>query len=380
MQLIKASIAVTAAAVVASAWHYEPHPPLKVALAELQHESPAVVGDKLSRMNLFVTLEEHYVPPALDGFDANAVEQLSRPLFSPDVPIRLPDAGELRLSNMTANGVRKQVLSAGAMPIYQSNISACRAANEQTKAAVDAHPDRYNAFATLPMALPEQAAAELERAVKKLGCVGALIDNHLPNNSFYDGAAYDVFWAKAQELDVPIYIHPTYPNISTITAPGGIFGPVGGDFTNGIGSLLGTVVWGWHEITGLHLARLYTAGVFVRYPKLKIVLGHMGEMVPFYLERMDSFLTKNNPDKPSFIDTYAQNVWITTSGLFSTNPIATMVRNTAIDHIMYSVDYPFGSTINGLAFMANLLTSGLVTPEEWEKIAFRNAENFLRIK
>ncbi|KAH8797939.1 hypothetical protein F5884DRAFT_825483 [Xylogone sp. PMI_703] len=330
---------------------------------------------------LFITLEEHFVTPVLANETINnPVLQLSLQVESPMVGQRLPDAGDLRLNNMTDNGIRKQVLSAGASPAAMNDTAGCMAANNQMAATVETHPDRFNAFAILPMSFPNEAAAELERAVTQLGFPGALIDNHLPNGTFYDGPEYDVFWAKAVELNVPIYVHPTFPDISAVTGFGGKYAPIDGDYIDPVAALLGTAAWGWHQSTGLHFLRLYSAGVFVRFPKLKIILGHMGEMLPFYLERADSFLTPANPDKPTLIDTYHQNIWVTTAGLFSTNPMATMLRNTAIDRIMYSVDYPFGNSVNGLNFMADLLLSGLITPEQWEQIAFSNAEALLGIQ
>lgn len=353
---------------------------LTATLRELQSKDAATVTAELRALELFITLEEHFVTPALANVSINnPVLQLSLQVESPQVGQRLPDAGTLRLSNMTDNGIRKQVLSAGATPAAMNDTQGCIAANNDMAENVKLHPDRYNAFAILPMTFPDQAAAELERAVTQLGFQGALIDNHLPNGSFYDGPAYDIFWAKAVELDVPIYVHPTFPDISEVVDFGGKYAPVAGDYNNSVAALLGTVAFGWHQSTGEHFLRMYSGGVFVRFPKLKIILGHMGEMLPFYLERADSFLTPANPDKPSLIDTYHQNVWVTTAGLFSTNPVATLLRNTAIDRIMYSVDYPFGNSVNGLTFMTDLLLSGLVAVEEWEQIAFGNAEALLGI-
>jgi len=242
--------------------------------------------------------------------------------------------------------------------------------------------DRFRAFAGLPMAFPELAAAELERCVKELGMVGALIDTRLPNGTWYDGAAYTPFWAKAQELDVPIYLHPRLPSFESITDIGrGTFAPASPqDFSLFLAADLGTTAWAWHQEAGLHFLRLYSGGVFKAFPKLKVVFGHMGEIIPFMLERADAMLTPKNPDRLSLIDTYKQNVWITTAGFFSVNPLGTVLRNTAIDRIMYSVDYPFGNSVLGKNFMATLKTSGLVTEKEWNMIAFKNAETLLKIK
>jgi predicted TIM-barrel fold metal-dependent hydrolase len=356
------------------------NPSLTSILTGLQSKDVSTISAQLSELGLFVTIEEHFNPPSIANASiGNPVFQLLIPSLPPQTLQRLLDAGSLRLSNMTDNGIRKQVLSVGPVPSVMNDTAACQQANNEIAEQVQAQPDRYNAFAILPMALPEQAAAELERCVTQLGFKGALIDNHLPNLTFYDGTAYDVFWAMAMQLDVPIYIHPTFPMVSTIVNDGGIFAPIGGDFSTTFASSLATAAWGWHDITGLHFLRLYLGGVFVRFPKLKVILGHMGEMIPFYLERANGFLPPVNPDTPSLIDTYMANIWVTTAGLFTLPPIATVLRNTAIDRIIYSVDYPYSSSVDGLNFMAELLQSGLVTPSEWEQIAFGNVEALLGI-
>lgn len=136
---------------------------------------------------------------------------------------------------------------------------------------------------------------------------------------------------------------------------------------------------GFHEDAGLHFLRLYSAGVFAEFPNLKIILGHMGEIVPYMLERADSFLSPRNTSSASLIEVYAKNVWITTTGFFSLNPMATILRNTAINRIMYSVDYPFSSPADSYAFMMALRMSGIVTEDEWQAVAWRNAQNLLKI-
>jgi len=373
----------TLAAVAIVVYHVvaQPNDNLTAVLMQLQSQDSNTVINTLRSLEVFVTLEEHFVAPALKNITfGDPVLQLSFQVESPMLPQRLPEAGQLRLSNMTDNGIRKQVLSVGASPGAQDDTQGCMAANNQIADVVNGTPERFNAFAVLPMAFPDLAATELERAVTQLNFAGALIDNHLPNGSYYDGPAYDVFWSKAVELNVSIYIHPTYPTISSVIDTGGHYAPIDDDFSDPVAALMSTAAWGWHQSTGLHFLRLYSGGVFVRFPQLKIILGHMGEMLPYYLERADSFLTPANPDKPSLIDTYHQNVWVTTAGLFSTNPVATVIRNTAIDRIMYSVDYPFANSVSGLQFMADLLLSGLVTAQEWEQIAFGNAETLLGIQ
>lgn len=310
-----------------------------------------------------------------------AAQLLINGSFPHSFPAHLRDLGPLRLSNMTANNIRKQVVSHTTAPGALDQPDLVARANNELAAAIANNTDRFNAFAALPMAFPDAAAAELERCVKELGFVGALVDTHLPNGTYYDGVAYRPFWDKAEALDVPIYLHPTLPNVGNVTDIGvGIYAPASPlDFSLFMAADLGIVAWGWHQDAGLHFLRLYAAGVFAEFPRLKVVLGHMGEMIPFMLERADAFLSPQNTSRPSLIETWVQNAYITTAGFFSVNPMATILRNTAVERVMYSVDYPFGNSINGSIFMAELRKSGLVTKEEWEMIAFKNAQKLLGI-
>ena len=353
-----------------------PSSELSQALNGLKTQPAARVSEAIRRLQPFITCEEHFVSPALKNETiSNSVLQLFLKINDPSIPERLADASSLRLANMTDNGIRKQLLSAPSVPAGMNDSAGCSMANDQMAQISKGNSQRFGALAVLPMLLPEAAAVELERAVTVLGFPGALIDGVGPNGSHYDGPAYDIFWSKAQELNVPIYLHPTFPPAEQVIQDSfGTYAPMSGDFSDSVAAELGMVAWGWHQAIGLHFLRLYAGGVFVRYPKLKIVLGHFGEMVPYYLERANDFLAPANPDKPSLIATYNQNVWITTAGMFSLNPMATTLRNTAIDRILYSVDYPFSSSVDGLRFMTDLLLSDLVTVPEWESIAFKNAQ------
>lgn len=331
----------------------------------------------------YVTLEEHWVSSALKNLTLSnpVVQLLLNGTFPSSLGPALLDMSSQRLANMTANGIRKQVVSNTPAPAALDQPVLVTQANNELAAAVAQYPDRFNAWAFLPMAYPELAAQELKRCVTELGFVGGLVDNHLANGTYYDGYGYWPFWEKVQELGVPLYLHPTIPNTTSVTGVGsGVFAPAYSlNFPLTTAADLGTIAWGFHEDTGLHLLRLYVAGIFDQYPNLKIVLGHMGEIMPFMLERSSSFLSPLNTSRSSLIDVWARNAWITTSGFFSLNTIATILRNTAIDRIMYSVDYPFSSNVAGTQFMVDLKTSGMVTMEEWSMIAHRNAEALLNI-
>lgn len=342
----------------------------------------------------FITLEEHWVSPAiLSVNDTNPVLAYTQSR-SPSFLATLQDLGVDRLASMSNGGIDIQVVSIAVAPGALSNASIARASNDQLAAAIAASPEnpsRFRAWAFLPMAFPDEAAQELERAVRELGFVGALVDNRLDNGTFYDGAAYGVFWSKAQDLGVPIYIHPTVPpdGASVFAINQGRFAPSGADpadpetysYALTTASALATGAWGWHSDVGLHFLRLYAAGVFDAFPRLKIVLGHMGEDVPFMLERADGILSPPNVElgRAGLLEVYARNVWITTSGFFSLNTMATVLRNTAIDRIMYSVDYPYSSNARGRQFMEGLRNSTLVSESEWFAIARGNAEKLLKL-
>ncbi|GME56048.1 2-amino-3-carboxymuconate-6-semialdehyde decarboxylase [Neofusicoccum parvum] len=229
------------------------------------------------------------------------------------------------------------------------------------------------------MGLPSEAAAELQRCIQTHGFVGALVDSHLPDGQSYDSSAYDELWAMAVTLKAPIYLHPTTPDPSEVFSAGsGLYAPAEeGEYSGHDAASLGTSAWGWHERTGLSFIKLYLGGVFDRFPDLQIVLGHMGEMVPYFLARTDRILSSNRT--VTFKEVYNRNVYVTTSGMFSLDPMTTLLRVTDKRRIMYSVDWPLELNENGSAFMASLRSSGLVSENEFENIAFRNAQRLLGI-
>ena len=237
-------------------------------------------------------------------------------------------------------------------------------------------PARFAALAVLPVSDAAECARELERCVSQLGFAGALIDNHADGRHF-DSAAYDLLWAKASELDVPIYLHPTWPSACMAEA-------FKGEYPDSVGVSLGAAGWGWHGDVGLHVLKLFAAGVFDRFPTLKIIIGHMGEMLPFMLERCYDMSTRFaggwGPRQRPLRQVWDENMWITTSGAWSLAPIKCILENTRVERIMYSVDYPFESNEKGLEWFERLEASGMLTGEQLEMIAYRNAEQLLKVQ
>ncbi|KAL7894164.1 amidohydrolase 2 [Trichoderma sp. SZMC 28014] len=320
----------------------------------------------------FITLEEHFL-------SSNAIAALPTSQSQFYTKVR-PDWLE-KLTDITPNGVRIEAMDSGGVNVQVLSNSfgitslapeVVAAANDELYTAIQTQP-RFKGFATLPMKHGKAAAAELERCIKELGMVGALIDSHLDDGRYYDDEiALDVF-AKAQELNVPIYIHPTTPLEDVQAAL------YDGNYDPEVGAVLGIAGWGWHCDTALSMLRMYGAGIFWKYPNLKVVIGHMGEMLPYMLDRIDEKVGQIwQKAELSFEEVWAKNIWVTTSGMFTMPPMACLLKSTSIDRIMYSVDYPYSTTKQGEAFMRELQESGLVTEEEYAKIAFKNAKRLLK--
>jgi predicted TIM-barrel fold metal-dependent hydrolase len=222
------------------------------------------------------------------------------------------------------------------------------------------------------MSEPAAASKELERCVKHHSFVGALVDNHI-DGQFYDDERFWPVFEKAQELDVPIYIHPSFASEAMMEH-------YKGNFDDSVALALSAYGWAWHTETGLHILRLFASGLFDRFPKLKIVIGHMGEMLPFQLERILSISERWGKRDRGLGEVWRNNIWITTSGMFSLPPLACLLQTTSIDHVLYSVDYPFSANEKGLKFVEEIEKSGLIVGEDLEKFSFRNAESLLGVK
>jgi len=222
---------------------------------------------------------------------------------------------------------------------------------------------------------PSQAADELTRAVQQLGLVGALINNH-DQGHFYDNETYWPLFGRAQELDVPIYIHPVFPAAAWS-------GRFQGNYPDSIAKSLSIEGWDWHQEIGFHILRLFNSGFFDTFPNIKIVIGHMGEMLSFQLDREIAIgeTQQKWPVRQRDLRTvWNNNLWITTSGMFSLAPFSCLLRQSPVNKIMYSIDWPFSNSSQGLAFMEEVRASGLVTEDEFEGIAYKNAEALLKVQ
>jgi len=291
---------------------------------------------------------------------------------------QLRDLGRSRLADMDASGIDLQVISHVA-PAAQAldgadGLARARAANDQLAGAVRAHPDRFAGFATLPTADPAAAADELERAVRELGMIGALVNSTLGSNgAFLDEARFAPLLDRFEQLDVPLYLHPAPP-------PAALRDVLYRELPPAVAGRLATGAWGWHAEAGLHVLRMIATGVFDRHPGLRLIVGHCGEMVPFMLDRIDAMLDPARLGSASMArqpsEYFLRNIWVTTSGLFSLPPVLCAVQVLGVDRVLFSVDYPFGGNAAGRA----LLDALPLAPADKAKIAGGNAERLLGLK
>jgi predicted TIM-barrel fold metal-dependent hydrolase len=318
-----------------------------------------------------VALEEHITTP-----DIVKAAQMSMsgaiPAFLQAISAKLLDVGEVRIADMDAAGIDMQVLSVSANTVDKLDSTTANAlsrdANDRMAAAVRAHPDRFAAFATLALQEPDKASAEFERCVQQLGFKGVML-NGTANGQFLDHPRFTAIFEAAQALDVPIYLHPAPP-------PGPVMDAYYSGLPSSLGFMLSTAGWGWHVETGMHSLRLIVGGVFDRFPRLKIIIGHMGENLPFSIARAEMALGRAATNlKRSIGEYFCEHFYLTTSGYFTTPPFLCMQQVVGIDRIMFSVDYPFSPNTLGRKLLDNLA----VSPEDMAKITHRNAEKLLKL-
>ena len=326
-----------------------------------------------------VTLEEHFtVPSVVKRIDPKVANRhgfaMRKPPAGRPNPFELlPEIGEKRLKSMDDAGISVQVLSnSGPGPDLvpgPDGVAMARETNDHLVAAIAKHPTRFAGFATLPVASPKDCAAELERCIKQLGFVGALV-NGTTQDKFLDDPNYDELLAAAVQLDVPIYIHPNLPPLSVQKA-------YYSDLPEGTDRVLASAGWGWHQETAIHVLRLVFRGTLDKHPKLKLIIGHMGEMLPVMLVRVDqaSSLDRDHLKRPPSQQIIEQ-VWITNSGIFSQPPFIAALQTWGIDRIMFSVDYPFAQDARGREFLDRV---ALAKPD-LEKLAHGNADKLLKLK
>jgi len=316
-----------------------------------------------------ITLEEHFVTEsflrATGAYGKTVPPQLAA------LQPKLLDLGTGRIAAMDEAGIHLQVLSLAAMgfdALDAATASAlARDVNDELAAAVAAHPKRLAGFAALALKDPAGAAAELERCVTKLGFRGALVDG-TTGGLFLDDPQFLPVFETAQKLGVPVYLHPAPPPETVKQA---YFSGLPGE----LGHLLSIAGWGWHAETGLHTLRLIVSGLFDKVPGLQLIIGHMGEGLPYAMARSSGILSGPAKLQRPVAEYFKSNIHLTTSGYFTLPPLQCALEVVGIERMMFSVDYPFSPNTRGRAFLDQ--AAGVLTAEDLEKLAHGNAERLL---
>lgn len=312
-----------------------------------------------------IALEEHFLVP---GFEAywNATVGDVDPGIRSKLHARLTDFGDSRLETMDRAGIERCVLSiAGpgvqAEPETEVACRMAREANDSLAREIQKRPRRYAGFAHLAMQDPIAAADELERAIRELGFCGAMINGHT-HGRYLDEPCYDPFWERVEALETAIYLHPADP-----PAP---YAALAGH------RALTRATWGWGVETGSHALRLIFNGTFARFPKAKLLLGHLGETLPFLLWRFDSRAKLYGVRLAKPPSQYIrENIAVTTSGMFSADPLLCTLNALGRKHVMFSADYPFESVDEAAEFIDNVA----LDPDVRDDVCFNNAERLLRL-
>jgi predicted TIM-barrel fold metal-dependent hydrolase len=318
-----------------------------------------------------ITLEEHYASRAfLEGPGRKLKEQAEKfggraaTLFE-----QLCDLGDRRIAEMDAAHIDVQVLSLtspGAEQLEAAEAAeVARDSNNLLADAVRKYPARFAGFATLPIADPGLAADELNRMVVEHGFKGAVINGH-HRGRYLDDTFFWPILERAQQLQTPIYLHPTLPPKPALDALYGGFAPMVSEMLAGPG-------WGWHIETAVHVLRTILGGAFDKFPGLQLIIGHMGESLPFMLSRLDVMpMAMTKLARP--ISAYLrENVHYTFAGFNFTPTFLDLFLQVGVDRIMFSADYPYGSMSEARAFLDRLP----VSTADREKIAHLNAERLL---
>lgn len=328
------------------------------------HQSATAAHRSLGK----IAMEEHFIIPQFMDYFAETYPNISADIAKL-APAALMDFGDRRLAVMDENRIDFVVLSLAGPGVQVEKDAAiaerkARSVNDFLAAEIQKRPTRYGGFAHLAMQNPSSAADELERCVRHLGFQGALI-NGQTNGEYLDLDKYSVFWERVNALELPVYLHPGNPvdHPATFSGHSELWGPV----------------CSWAFETAAHALRLVFAGVFERYPKARLILGHGGETLPFSLWRFDSrWLVCNRggrslPSMPSFY--IRRNIAVTTSGMCSDQSLRCCIDAMGADNVMFSIDYPFEKT----DIAARFIEIANISEEEREQVASANAARILHL-
>jgi 2,3-dihydroxybenzoate decarboxylase len=312
-----------------------------------------------------IALEEHFLSPGFEDYWQTTAGDMAPEIYR-QAAARLTDFGEQRLAMMDRGGIARAVLSIAGPGVQierdtATAVKRARASNDFLAEEIRKRPDRYAGFAHLPMQDAQAAAAELERAIRELGLVGAMINGHT-HARYLDHPALYPFWEQADALGAVIYLHPADPPAAMPVLDG----------TKG----LKRATWEWGVETGSHALRLVFGGHFDRFPRATLALGHLGEMMPYLLWRFDSravFYAVKLKRRPS--DYIRDNMVMTISGMFSPEPLMCAIAALGHARILFATDYPFEPPDEASAFMERVALADDVRND----ICFNNAARLLRL-
>jgi predicted TIM-barrel fold metal-dependent hydrolase len=320
-----------------------------------------------------ITLEEHFATPGfLDGPGRDLKQQARQVGSRAERLMRdLCDLGEGRIAQMDAAGIDMQVVSLTAPGVEQLEaaeaVALARDTNDALAEAIARQPKRLSGFAALPIAAPDQAAKELEHRFRNQAFAGAVISGHQRGRYLDDKFFWPVLEA-AEALGAPIYLHPTKPPRPVIEASFGGFAPLVTEMLAGPG-------FGWHIETAVHVLRMVLGGVFDRFPKLQIVIGHMGEGLPFFMQRVDVMPVELTQLKHPVSAYLRHNLHYTFAGFNFPATFLDLLLEIGVSRIMFSADYPYGSMAKARAFLDQIPVSAA----DRALIAHGNAERLFRL-
>jgi uncharacterized protein len=319
-----------------------------------------------------ITLEEHFVTESF--LRATGAYGKAGPPQMAELQPKLLDLGAGRIAAMDEAGIGFQVMSLAAMGFDALDAADATAlaqdVNDELVEAVKAHPDRLGGFATLGLKDADGAVAELERCCTKLGFLGALVDGTV-EGLFLDHARFLPVFEAAEKLGVPVYLHPAPPPETVREA---YFSGLPGE----LGMLLSIAGWGWHAEAGLHTLRLIVSGLFDKVPGLQLIVGHMGEGLPYAMARSSGILSGPARLRQPVAEYFKSNIHLTTSGYFSLPPLKCALEVVGIERMMFSVDYPFSPNTRGRAFLDQ--AAGVLGAEDLERLANGNAARLMKIR
>jgi predicted TIM-barrel fold metal-dependent hydrolase len=320
-----------------------------------------------------IAIEEHFLTAEIRAaWASSAIGQEGTGGFDRgEIEERLDDLGEGRIALMDESGVDVQVLSVTTPALHnleaEESSMLARGTNDLVAATIAKYPTRFQGFATLPTAAPEDAAVELERSVRGLGLSGAMLCGRTRDKNL-DHPDFLPMFATAARLEAPLFVHPQIPQRAVREVYYSGFGDL-------IDTAFATFALGWHYEAGIQFVRLMLAGVFDKHPGLQIILGHWGEVVLFYLERLNSLARFAKLQRP-VADYMRQNLYVTASGMWSQSYLQRTLEIVGPERILFSTDYPYQYRPGGGAL--SFLKGAALSPEEKELFAHGNWERLMQ--